>query len=518
MDIQKMKEKPWAYGTFSAFTFGVLTHIFALVNILHNYDDIAQQPTGYGTGITSGRFVLTILGDFISQLGGNRNLPVVNGLIFIVFIAAAAGLLVITLNIKSKGFSVAIGMLFAAFPTATATLLFRYTAGYYGLGILLAVAAAWAGQEKNWGGVALSALCTALALGIYQAYAPITITIMILLLIQRVVSRECDWKEVILAGVKYCACLILGLVLYYILLKLTLVLYRTELSDYQGMSQMGKFSLKELPALLYRAAYSFVWLPLRDYCGLASSKLVKIGWLSVYCLSIGIAAYEVLFKIRKVSAFLMLLGLGLLLAIAANFIVVMCPDSWIYTLMVYSFAIVPCLLIVLYEAMASERGKRGKRILSGIIAGVITVMSLCYGYQANVNYTAVYYAGRQVENYMTSLVTQVRMTDGFDTEKKWAFIGDIEDPLLNCYWQYELTIGGVEFTQLLLNRYSRMNWIQNYYGYLPPMASDEELEELANDERVQEMPCWPNEGSIQVIEDMVVVKFQDISDAQETGE
>lgn len=152
MKIQSISEKPWAVGAVSALAFGVITHLFGLVNILHNYDDIAQQPGGYGTGITSGRFVLTIVGDIVSYLGGNYNLPFVNGILFLMLIAASVGLLIATLNIKSRVFAVVIGMLFAAFPTATSTLLFRYTSVYYGFGVLLAVASAWVTKCKKCGG------------------------------------------------------------------------------------------------------------------------------------------------------------------------------------------------------------------------------------------------------------------------------------------------------------------------------------------------------------------------------
>ena len=49
---------------------GIVAHAFALVNILHNYDDILQQPKGYGAGITSGRWLLSILGDFSQNVLG----------------------------------------------------------------------------------------------------------------------------------------------------------------------------------------------------------------------------------------------------------------------------------------------------------------------------------------------------------------------------------------------------------------------------------------------------------------
>lgn len=66
----------------SAMICGSLTHLFALVNVMSNLDDIAQQPYGYGTGISSGRWLLSLLGDFLGKLGWSYNLPFVNGLLF----------------------------------------------------------------------------------------------------------------------------------------------------------------------------------------------------------------------------------------------------------------------------------------------------------------------------------------------------------------------------------------------------------------------------------------------------
>ena len=40
---------------------GVITHLFALTNVLHNYDSVGLQPYGYGTGIESGRWMLSLV-------------------------------------------------------------------------------------------------------------------------------------------------------------------------------------------------------------------------------------------------------------------------------------------------------------------------------------------------------------------------------------------------------------------------------------------------------------------------
>ena len=502
--------KPPHLAAAAAFGSGLLVHLFGLVNVLHNYDDIAQQPRGYGTGVTSGRWLLSIMGDFCDAIGGNFNLPTVNGLLFLLLIAVPAGLLVSVFRIRNRASAALMGVLFAVFPSAFSTLAFRYTAVYYGVAILLSVAAVWLFQRCSWG-FFLSALCIACSLGIYQAYVPITIGMFVLMLLQESLSDDADFRKLLRRSLACCGVLLLGLLLYYVFLKLTLCLYGTQLSDYQGVSSMGKLSLSGIPGLIYEAFYSACMLPVKDYCGLAAMKLIKAAYLLIGLFSGVLLVFLLIKRVRKPSIRLFSLLLCAVFPVAVNFVVIMCPDSWIYTLMVYSLVLISYVpLILLNQLTEDDRKRLWLGIVKKGVAIMLSVLALCYAYQTSVNYTALYYANRQVENYFSSIVTQVRMADGFTPDMEWALIGDIEDPLLGCYWEYEMTYGGVEFTQWLLNRYSWWDWIHNYYGYAIPTASDEKIRVLAQSDAVRAMPCWPADGSIQVVGDTVVIKCQEL--------
>lgn len=448
------------------------------------------------------------MGDFCDKIGGNYNLPFLNGLLFLLLIALCAGLLVSVFHIRSCTSAALMGVLFAVFPSAFSTLVFRYTSVYYGLAILLSVSAVWLFERYSWGWL-LSAICIACSLGIYQAYIPITIGMFILMLLQESLTDGASFRRLLGRSMFCCGVLLLGLLLYYALLKLTLGLYGTQLSDYQGVNEMGKLSLSTIPRLIYEAMYSVFMLPVKDYCGLSAMKLIKGVYLLLGILS-GVLLIFLLKQVRKPSVRLFALLLCTAFPVGVNFIVIMCPDSWVYTLMVYSFVLIPCVPLILLNQMPGDIKKHlWLNIAKKGIAAALSILAVCYAYQTNVNYTALYYANRQVENYLSSMVTQVRMADGFTPDKDWAFIGDIEDPLLGCYWEYEMSYGGVEFTQWMLNRYSWREWIHNYYGYEIPVASDEKLNSLAKSDTVRNMPCWPSDGAIQVIGDTVVIKCRE---------
>ena len=507
----EMKEKwdvrsPFWTTFFAALAVGMLTHLFGLVNVLHNYDDIAVQPEGYGTGVTSGRWLLSLLGDFVEKLGGNYNLSFVNGLLFLVWIGLSAAFLVDLFQVKRRSFAFLIGGLFAVFPSAFATLAFRYTAVYYGLAILLSVLAAWVLFRGKWG-VLLSALCTSGSLGIYQAYVPMTIGILVLVLILKCLDEKAEFRKLALDCLRCCAALILGLILYFLFLKGTLALYQTTLSNYQGVDSMGKLKLSQLPDLIAQAYASFCTMPIRNYCGLAGMKLIKLTYLLLAALSVAAGGYLLWTKVRKPLVAALLVVLCVVFPLAVNFVVVMCPDSWIYTLMVYSFVLIACAPLLLADSLSEE--KLLAPFFRKTAAILVGLLIFCYGYQTNVNYTALYYSNRQIENYISGMVTQIRMTEGFDTSKKWAFLGTIQDPLLSCYWDYEMDYDGIKPAGEMVQQYSWFFWIWNYVGYLPEFADEQTIASLWEREEVQQMPCWPDYGSIRVIGDTVVVKCEE---------
>ena len=120
----------------------------------------------------------------------------------------------------------------------------------------------------------------------------------------------------------------------------------------------------------------------------------------------------------------------------------------------------------------------------------------------------MYYQNRQVENYVSSLVTQIRMTEDFSSDKPWALVGSINDPLLKSGWDSTPTYGGNGSSEKMLNSYSRPDWIKNYIGYTPTFASDAKVAEIKATDEFKSLPLWPSEGSIRVINGCVVVRFE----------
>lgn len=514
MDIKlNFKEPKWIAGV-SAAVSGVVVHSFALVNVLHNYDNILQQPKGYGAGITSGRWFLSILGDFCENiLGLGYNLSTINGLLFLAMIAVSAMLLVEVLQIR-VGFSAALlGCLMATFPTVCSTMVFRYTAPYYGLSLLLSVFAVWvAGRGKL--GVILSALCVAFSMGIYQAYVPFTIGIFLLVLMHQSLQQDASLLKLILQGVRYCVCLILGVVLYFVFLKIAMALYSTAgevvLDTYQGIDSMGKISLSQLPGLIKQAWLSAALFTIRDYCGIAGTAMLKILWSGLLLLIVLMASVLLVAGRKQIWNCAFFCLMGLLFPLAINFIVVMAPEGIVYTIMVYSFVLVACAPLMLAECL--PEGKMRGLLLQGI--GLLSALIIFYnGNYTNLNYTRLYYANRQVENYFSGMAAQIRMTEGYTPDKKLVVLGErLQDPNMWEIWDEEPVYGGVNGSNakgLINASYSVVLWIDNYLGVGIAQAEESEKAEVEKNPAVEEMPCWPSQGSLKVMDAYLVLKREE---------
>ncbi len=513
MNLIKKFKTPENLTFITTFLIGFATHLFGFVNVIHNYDDINSLPSETGAGLTSGRWLLSILDIIFDKLGMTYNLPYVNAVLFILLISLSSKYIVRTLDIKKTISAILVGAIFVVFPTATSTLFFKFTSVLYGIAILASIMAVWCAKRFKYGFIP-SIILIACSLGIYQAYIPITISLMVILLLKENLSKKSKTKDTIKQGTKYVATLAGGTISYYIVLKFFLIIFNRQLKEYQGIDKMGQLEITQLPYLFKRCFSEFFSIIYNDYNGVSQTLIIKIGISILGCISIVLILLILKSNKKNLISIILTAFLCSIFPIAINFIVIMCPTSDIYTLMVYSFALIFAVPFALLENIDSLQFSSKilyitKKYSKKIVIITTAVITLSYAYLANLNYTQLYYATRQTENYISSLVIQVRMTDGFDTEKKWAFIGEnFNDPLLYNQWHTAPRYGGNATTNTLINAHSRLNWIPNYFGYNIPLVDEEQLTVLEQNKEVLDMPCFPNDGSIKVIDDIIIIKLE----------
>ncbi len=490
---------------------GLAAHLFALTNVLKNHDNILM--TGYGAGTSSGRWFLGWFGDIVHDVWGNYNIPLFNGLLSILLLALAAYFGVLLFDIRDLVLCVLWGGCFLAFPAVTSMMFYMYTIPYYSLAILMVMASVYCTVRYKFGWIASIILLTC-SLGIYQAFYPLAAGLYVTILIISSVTGKYRVKEAFIKAFSYLGILIAAMASYFVILKIRLHLLNMQLDTYKGINTMGQIKLSEIPAMLKKAYKDFFLLPFHDYYQMAATKIISWMLILLAALSIGMILLLLFRKgfknlRRRWPAFLFLI----LYPMAVNSITLMCFHSKIYTLMIFPNVLIYLMPILLVSEMGKTNPVKtegkvfgGLRILTCAALGLVVAN---YTWQSNGNYTTMYYTNQQMYNYLNSMVTQIKEADGFRTDLQWAFIGNyIQDPLYeNPWWEAPFWYGGNK--KMLLNEYSRDQFIPQFLGYHVSWADDEQVQELKENQIVKEMPTYPNDGSIKVIGDTVVIKLQD---------
>lgn len=502
IDKRKLNTPEYS-AAIAAFLGGTLIHLFGLVTVIHNSDDIHCHPIGYGTGVTSGRWLLTILGDLLKKNDLNYNLGFFNGLAFIGLLAISAGILVSIFRIKHRQSAALIGLILVSFPTVCSTLLYKYTSALYGIAFLFSVFAVWVLPRYKIGGFLLSAFAIACSLGIYQAYLPVTAAVYVLWLYQVNLSEDISFTKLFRKGLYALGSMIFGLAIYFVITEISLDYYGKVLNEYQGINEMGKIHLAELPGLIGNTYRRYFRLPFDNYCDLATNKILKAVYLLIYLFNIVLSVLVLVTKKKGLGNVIMAILLGSVFPIAVNLIEIMCPNSRIYTLMVFSCVASAFVPVVLLDQLNTP-----PKVIAKPVIAVLLLFVILNTYFNNLTYTSLYYVTRQTENYLNSMVTQIRMTEDFSVDKKWAFIGKNEDPMVNNKWQSVPVYGGAEHTNRMLSAYSWKEWIPPYLGISIPMADNATIDAIKQTPEFQEMSCWPNDNSIKIIDEIIVIKFQ----------
>ncbi len=511
----RLKIKPWHKQTFwSAFIVGILTHIYMLTNKLSFGDDI-HNLFNVGATYSSGRWMLGLLGEAVDKIYGLYSLPWLNGLISIVFIAVSAAILADILEIRSMQGCVLAGSIMSVFPTVFSTFAVMYTAPYYFFSVLLTVIAVYMIKEYSYIGSIGGVILIALAMGIYHAYFPIATASLLGVMILKCGFSAENIKSLLKTAGRYLVSLCMGLALYFILTYLACYFTSTELSAYRGIDQMG---LSQYPELVARA-YEKWYLLTTSVMDLSCTPFVMYLFRILTVIFILMSFVNIIMVWRKERCKgLLLTMLYVAVPLAVNLIFVM-TSSKPNPIMEYGFVIALLLFITIGEKMASgemrgsmlaDKIQRGYKMFChyGVLwsmAGIISVY-VCY---ANVEYFRAEFIQSQAQSFFTVLITRIESVEGYKADMPVVFVGRYTGIGEDRTFDWENYKSGHYFTRLdgLLNHGQTMKtYIQRWNGFAPVWGNPDDVKDLPE---VQAMTVYPNDGSLRIVNNMMVIKFSE---------
>lgn len=485
---------------------GYVTHLYAFTNIIPNSDGLSrvydlQQMT------VSGRWFL----HYATALNNFTQMPAAIGLVSVLLIALAAALAVNVLRLKSRTLGALLGTVMAAFPSMGFTFMYMFTASAYCLAIFMAVLSVWMALRGK-GGFVGAVILVALTMGTYQVYVTVAIALSVLAVMRRVLERENGFRDCLLLGLKLMAYLALGAVLYYLILQVFLKVKGVELLSYLGMDAASSgYPISQLPALIvtaYKQVVKFFFVP-------GATNGFATDWFCVLNLAAAVlgAGLTVAYLTREklwseIWRAATVLGLLVIFPLAINFGQIISPYSEPTPLMKYSHVLVYA--IVLLAADLAD-GSGFERTKSGAVCAWCALLLLFCLNTNNVMYTASAQSHRAAESYFTRLMARVEACEGYEQGMEVLFVGAIPDEQVRSAVE---SYSQVDHYSVPVHNLAHLN--KHIYYYLNDWLSVpvEEPDEavviaVADSEAFAEMPLYPAQGSVQVLDGRVVVKLRD---------
>ena len=509
-----------------SFFAGLLTHGFMLLNKIPFYDDIALLFHTGGT-YKNGRWFLGVIGAVEYRMfGGNYSTPMLKGLIAIILISLSAAIIVSIFNIENRTYIFLLSALMAVYPAVAVILGYMFMAQCFTLALFLSVLAVSITVRKKYGFI-IGIVCICLSLGLYQAYLAVPSVLFLLVLISDLVEEK-EFPQVFKTAVKYLFTLALGLVVYFVVNKIFLKVKGAELTSYQGISDMGQTTIGDLIKRVGAAYRHFVQLPVADWQGMNTAMLMKVVFGMSILLTIVLIIYNVI-KIKKIWNKLLLSVIALLLPLAVNLVYVMCDEEKVYVhgLMVYSSVFVLLFPLILLHLGNKSVKINGQGMVNTVLEWSIvsvTLLSIVYyvGYN-NIAYTQSAMIQSQVDSYSTGFVSAIKNTEGYTDEYPIVLVQnpdrdqpyDFMDASMYVFDEFkQIQITAYDTNMLLwMSNYSLPDYLKYRTGFNTENMRDygEMLEkgEINTLDFIDEMPCYPDDGSICVENERIIVKLSD---------
>ena len=300
------------------------------------------------------------------------------------------------------------------------------------------------------------------------------------------------------------------------------------MTTYAGLSSWGITGVSGYLARIAEAYKAFFVLgisPNRTYIFTAGAK--NIAYLIiVIAIYLTYKKFVYLRKISKGSAWQFLIAVAAL-PLCVNLTIIMTDPKSVSPLHLLTY--IMWVVFVLQRAEAIP-GLTGKDFFRKTIIVLLMLSSFIMAKHDNTCYMKLEVCQTQAISYFTTLITRIKSVEGYKDELPVAYINayDKQDETIPYIKEYDnLTavypyriadlLSTPEKTALMKSGYSDHGYLINNYawiyfmkiwcGYEPQLVEKGDRLKLETLPEIRNMPQYPDDGSIKIIDGVVVVKF-----------
>jgi hypothetical protein len=500
------KKRDLLFTLAATFFWGLIAHGYCYFNLFYSHDSLYVYQNDAGWQISLGRFLQPLY----IRLRGNIYTPSLVGLLSLVFIGISVWLIMRLFNIRDK-FLIILSCGILTVNTTVTLLNATYIEwiDIFTLSLLLAVGSVYLCRNVKYGAF-LSAILLVCSLGLYQAYLQVAVFLHMMFAVLDLLRNE-DFFKVIKNGLRAIGSMLLGLVAYYVTLKIVLRRTGIELANnYNGLTNVGKYdgirSILGYIKTTYRNVFTYFKTPVTYH-----SKIT--GWVNLALALIAFGIIVLLVYSRKLErkSILLLAGLLALMPFGIN-VVCFISKGMEHDLMIYSFNLFYIFVAVLFieakslPVLDKYRDALVARYWLPFLIGIVLFNNLIYANQAYMKKALEY---QSTLSTMSRIVDRMEETDGYVLgETPVVFVGALSSSELSAGRAgFDLAGTGLE-ANCSVTYYLTYGWYFKYVLAYPINLLDSTASaEWSEQEEVLEMSAFPARNSCKIIDGTMVVKL-----------
>ncbi len=490
--------------TITTLVFSILCYFYEMIYGLGCPDTLSEgvhyyRNANYST--SQARWMLR----FINEIGGkNVIIPIVTVLGYCFMIGISAFIICRMIRIEKKLPAVMITALMVSFPIILHHFAFLYMAMAYSFSFLMVILGVWFIRKRKVYGYILGTLCFLFMLGSYQSYIGAVSAFAVIMLIYDSLYEKSLKINLLNFGMT-AACGLAACVLNQPFSKLMMLVFHSGTD-----ARVSDFSIKSIFTNIgFSLEYSYKWFFSYFNSEILGRRFLYAG-IGVVLLVLIVLTFIRKIKEKSISGAVTFLAAILLLPMAMNFLLIIMPTNGMRDILRYQYVLVFVLLFILLYYL---EGKVTAHICYYI--SLVLMCGLLWGYIISANCTAMMYKlsyNHAVQQAM-QMMDEIYDLEGYVPNETHIIMGGAfpYDTLQERYpkiFRFAEQEGGPVFWPNLYGMTNcRYHFFLDFLGVDAGYISDDEYLSAIQSETYLEMPCWPEKGSVRMINDSVVVKL-----------
>ena len=489
---------------FATLVMGVVAHMPALVADIPNHDGLDSIYFSQNM-LTSGRWFLGPA----CAVSSYYSIHWLIGVLALLYIALAAVFTVKLLNVKTPLFAGLIAGLMVTFPSLASNFAYLFTMDGYMMGLLFAVLAVYM-TAKVKHGFLFGGAFLALSMGIYQAYLPVAM-LLSLYMVLMILAEKTKFIDKLKQALNYLYMGVLGVALYYGILKLLLAVTGKELDTYQGMnSAVEQVSIADSIKAVYKNFFSFT----------LNGKVIftnAFATVAVVVIAVSLAVALIVRAVREkwlksVWFYVIIVATCVVVPIFTNVILLISKDVTYHMIMRYQWVLFGVLAVAFIESSLSAVKPRTQAMLEWCVLAAASVCILSNVISVNVAYSNLEKKYERTYAYCLRLADRIEQTEGYYQGIPIYMIGVVgEDnfPVVDITADVTDHMLGIDGNWLIYTPKNYELFYKHYMGITFNFLMPDEANYYDTQEYI-DMPSFPGAGSTKVVDGVLYVKTENM--------